>query len=173
MKVQPFLVTVLKETKHTKVAFKQTIYLKLKIASVMWPPPTHPIKNSKNRIFCIFLSLDFLSTMSNCVDAIKCMLFYYCHISNFVFFHTFVCSFLLPCMLKSTVLCVGVKTLYNTNCWDLYNKTSSVSFIFILFHPPIHGGQKYWYDIMFGSEKNKIHKNGGSCLKTFVKSWSR
>jgi len=42
------------------------------------------------------------------------MLFYKRNISIFVFFHVFVCSLLLPCMLWSTALRVGVKTLYNT-----------------------------------------------------------
>jgi len=38
---------------------------------------------------------------SNCVSAIKRMLFYYHHVSIFVFFHVFVGSFLLlPCMLN-------------------------------------------------------------------------
>jgi len=51
---------------------------------------------------------------SNCASAIKRMLFYYGHISIFVFFYVFVCSLLLTCMLKSTALRVGMKTLYNT-----------------------------------------------------------
>ena len=51
---------------------------------------------------------------SNCVSASKRMLFYYRHISIFVFFHVFECSLLLPCMLKSYALCVGMKMLYNT-----------------------------------------------------------
>jgi len=42
------------------------------------------------------------------------MLFYYRHISIFVFFRVFVCSLLLPCVLKSTALLAGVKALYNT-----------------------------------------------------------
>jgi len=32
----------------------------------------------------------------------------------FMLFHVFVCSLLLPCMLKSIALRVGLKTLYNT-----------------------------------------------------------
>jgi len=51
---------------------------------------------------------------SNCAGAIKRMIFCYRHISIFMLFHVFVCSLLLPCMLKSTALRVGVQMLYNT-----------------------------------------------------------
>jgi len=39
--------------------------------------------------------------------------FYYRDIFIFVFFHVLMCLLLLPCMHKSSVLPVGVKTLYN------------------------------------------------------------
>jgi len=51
---------------------------------------------------------------SNCASAIKRKLFYYRHVSIFVFFHVFLCSLLLPCMLESSALRVGEKMLHNT-----------------------------------------------------------
>jgi len=41
------------------------------------------------------------------------MFFYYRHISIFMFFHVFVCSLLLPHVLTSIALRVGVKALYS------------------------------------------------------------
>jgi len=37
------------------------------------------------------------------------------YLSVFVFFHVSVCSLSIPCILESTALCVGVKTLYNVD----------------------------------------------------------
>ena len=53
---------------------------------------------------------------SNCVSAIKRILFYNRHIFIFLFFDLFVSSLLVPCMHKHTSLRVRVKTSYNTNC---------------------------------------------------------
>jgi len=50
---------------------------------------------------------------SNCASALKHMLFYYCHISTFMYFRVFVCSLLLRRVFKSTTLRVGVKTSYH------------------------------------------------------------
>ena len=55
------------------------------------------------------VSLMHVFHQSNCVSAIKPMLFYYSDIPIFVFFHVSVCLLLLPCMLKSTAFRVGVK----------------------------------------------------------------
>jgi len=53
---------------------------------------------------------------SKYVSAIECMPSSNRHLSIFVFFHVFVCSLLLPCMLKSSRLRmgVGVKTSHHT-----------------------------------------------------------
>jgi len=51
---------------------------------------------------------------SKSISAIKRILIYYRHACILVFFHVFVCSLLMRCMLKSSSLRVGVKTLYNT-----------------------------------------------------------
>jgi len=49
---------------------------------------------------------------NNGVSTIRRMLFYYCHLSIFVFLNVFVYSSLMPCMLMSTVLRAGVKIQY-------------------------------------------------------------
>jgi len=46
---------------------------------------------------------------SECISAIKRLLFYYRHVCILLFFRVFVCSFLLKCILKSTALLVGMK----------------------------------------------------------------
>jgi len=52
---------------------------------------------------------------SNRVSAIMRMLYYYRRISIFVFFHVFVCSLLLSCMLESTALRVGEDVIHEFN----------------------------------------------------------
>jgi len=52
---------------------------------------------------------------SNHVNTIKSMFFCYHYISILMFVQVIVCSLSLPCMLKCSVLHVGVKMLYNTN----------------------------------------------------------
>ena len=58
---------------------------------------------------------------SDCVSAIKRMLFYYQHISIFV-----------PHMLKSTAFCVGAKTLYSTKLYTYSNPCIGWLYQFIL-----------------------------------------
>jgi len=69
-------------------------------------------RNAFDLCWCHIYMLVF--HQSNCASVIKHMLFYYCHISIFVFFHVYVRFLLLPCMPMSAGLHVGVKTLYET-----------------------------------------------------------
>jgi len=63
--------------------------------------------------FMLSVSFMLVIRQGKCVSAIKRVLFCYHKVSIFVFFHVFLCSLLLPCMLKSTALRVEVKALYN------------------------------------------------------------
>jgi len=63
-----------------------------------------------------FIRMPFMHVFhqSKCINAIKRILFYYRYVCILVFFHVFVCSLLLRCVLKSRALLVGEKTLHNT-----------------------------------------------------------
>ena len=63
---------------------------------------------------CQYHILLLVLHQSNRVSALKRVFFYYRHISMPVFFHVYMCYLLLPCMLESIALRVGMKTLYCT-----------------------------------------------------------
>jgi len=65
---------------------------------------------------------------SKCISATKRMLCYNHHVCILAFFHAFVCSLLLRCVLTSSALRAGVKTLYNTiTALDLIKLTSIIA----------------------------------------------
>jgi len=82
-------------------------------APLSWMPgavapfaPHSPLHAIGATYICLFHQI-------NCVTAIKRILFYYRYLSIFVTSRVFVCSFLLPFMLRLAALRVGVKMLYN------------------------------------------------------------
>jgi len=51
-----------------------------------------------------------------------------------MFLHAFVCSLLLPCLFKSTILCEGVKTLYNTFMLQIFVKQAAFHYLDFVTH---------------------------------------
>jgi len=64
---------------------------------------------------CMRVPFMLVFHQSKGISTVKRTRFYHRHVYILVFFHVFVFSLSLPCMLKSSALRVGVRTFYNAN----------------------------------------------------------